>query len=604
MGWGGKPSKYDTAVPNNDGWTPAPPNPYWKKGKGRAIPRPDFAPSRADVEAFEQSGPRQSKVKFSHPPQSESTENSVAALKSEWNNTLREKKESKKPASRRSKNGRKQDNRAMRKIIVSDDEDEDGESEAAYDDYMENLRAQLEAEGEDSVLDVLKDSFSHSRSIAGPSMVVDGQEFGEDELLPKHMKMKSREGGDNIDLEDDSEWETSDSEMNPDFDELSSDESLNASDLEEDLEYSERQQWEDEDDLRRRRIERMSDEKLARLLAKQEELGMDGDELLLEDGAYDSISDDGFGDLEAARAGLSDMTNSAFARAPKKHGMRRNKNRKDADFFPDATMLADTLDQYGDNGFDIMDLDRPSLRPTKKGRKGKLPPELEELSDDDLKEEMRHQWDKDRAKKRQKKLEREELRAEGLLGSAGRKGKADLNARYPLGMSLKQIHDELRDFLQNEDLSQRAFPPMDKINRKSLHEICTALNLKSKSQGAGKNRFPIIYKTSMTQEYSDDMFGRVLNASTRGFLTNAKAKKMSKQMKPRAGRGGGFSKAATGLRDGEVVGAGAAELSRDNFGHRMMEKMGWTKGAGLGKDGEGRLHHVEQVMRTSKAGLG
>ncbi|KAF2169670.1 hypothetical protein M409DRAFT_20085 [Zasmidium cellare ATCC 36951] len=603
MGWGARPSKYGNTAHTADGWTPAPENPYWKKGKGKAVPRPDLAPSAAKVKAFEQSGPRESKVKFSQQATSENTEKSLDTLKAEWKATLRENKQQKK--SRRGKGGRKTDNRAMRNIIISSDEEDGGGSEAAYEDYMENLKAQLEAEGEESVMDVLKESSSHSRSIAGPSMVVDGQEFGEDEVLPKHMKGESGEAGGSGELDGDSnEWETSESEMNPDFNEISSDESLNASDLEEELEYTERQQWEDEDDLRQRRIDRMTDEQIARLLAKQEELGMEGDELLLEDGAYDLESDDGFGDLQAARAGLSDITNSTFARAPKKHGMRRNKSQKDPDFFPDATMLADTLDQYGDNGFDIMDYDRPSLRPTKKGRKGKLPPELEMLSDEELKEEMRGQWANDRSKKREKKLEREELRREGLLGSAGRKGKPDLSARYPLGMTLKEVHNELREFLQDEDLHQRAFPPMDKINRKSLHEVCTALNLKSKSQGAGKNRFPIIYKTSMTLEYSDDMFGRVLNASNHGFLTNAKAKKMSKQLGKRAGRGGGFSQAATGLRDGEIVGAGAAEIGQNNFGHRMMEKMGWTKGAGLGKDGEGRLHHVEQVMRTSKAGLG
>ncbi|KAK4497385.1 hypothetical protein PRZ48_011836 [Zasmidium cellare] len=600
MGWGARPSKYSNDTRTTDGWTPAPDKPYWKKGKGKSVPRPDLAPSAAEMKAYEQSAPKESKVKFSQPTQSEATEPSLATLKSEWKAALKENRENKK--SRRNKGGRKQDNRAMRNIIVSSDE-EDGGSEAAYDDYMENLKAQLEAEGEDSVMDVLKDSFAHSRSIAGPSMMVDGQDFGEDEVLPDHMKVDSGAAGGKPD-EDSNEWETSESEMNPDFDELSSDESLNASDLEEELEYTERQQWEDEDDLRQRRLDRMTDEQIARLLAKQEELGMDGDELLLEDGAFGSTSDDGFGDVSAARAGLSDITNSTFARAPKKHGMRRNKSRKNSDFFPDATMLADTLDQYGDNGFDIMDFDRPSLRPTKKGRKGKLPPELEALSDDELRETMREQWDNDRSKKREKKLEREELRRDGLLGSAGRKGKPDLNARYPLGMTLKQVHDELREFLRDEDMHQRSFPPMDKINRKSLHDVCTALNLKSKSQGAGKNRFPVIYKTSMTLEYSDDMFGRVINASTRGFLTNAKAKKMSRQVGNRAGRGGGFSKAATGLRDGEVVGAGAKELGSNNFGHRMMEKMGWTKGAGLGKDGEGRLHHVEQVMRTSKAGLG
>ena len=53
-----------------------------------------------------------------------------------------------------------------------------------------------------------------------------------------------------------------------------------------------------------------------------------------------------------------------------------------------------------------------------------------------------------------------------------------------------------------------------------------------------------------------------------------------------------------------VVGGGAAELGRDNFGHRLMEKMGWSKGQALGKEGEGMLTPVAQVMRTGRSGLG
>ena len=60
----------------------------------------------------------------------------------------------------------------------------------------------------------------------------------------------------------------------------------------------------------------------------------------------------------------------------------------------------------------------------------------------------------------------------------------------------------------------------------------------------------------------------------------------------------------TGLRDGEIVGAGAKEIGRENFGHKLMEKMGWTKGQALGRDGEGRLVPVEQVMKAGRGGLG
>lgn len=624
QGWGGHASKHDSTQRPGSGWTPAPEVPYWKKGKG--MPRPDLAPAADEKQAFEAALPRQTKVQFAEPSNQElenrATGESIETLQANWKKALSEKQAAKKKAemdddpspktskaSRRSKRGRKKGNRELRNTNISDDDDD---SEAAYDDYMENLMAQLEDEeehdDEDAIFAKLK--ASHSGAISGPSMVVDGNEIGDDEVLPKHMKLNAHEMQEGeYEMNEDSEWSTDDSELdmdNMDIDALSS---AGSTELEQELEYTEREQWEDEEDLRQRRIERYDDEHIARLLAKQEELGLGSQEILIEDGDYPYASDE-FGDLEAARAELDDLTNSHFGSRANKYGLSRGSKRNP--HFPSATAMADAVDQYGENGFDIMDFERPSLRPTKRGRKGQPPPELEMLSDEDLKENLAEQWQKDKATKRQKKLEREELRAEGMLGSAGRKGKADLIQKYSNGMSIHQVWDELRVFLQDDDMRMRAFPPMDKVDRKSLHQVAQAVGLKSKSQGGGAKRFPILYKTSQTEDYSPDMFHQVIQASARGSLGYGRMKKGKKGKGTPArggkaggfgGRGGGGVGAAT-VRHGEVVGAGAAEISEKSFGHKMMMKMGWSKGKALGKDGEGLLTPIEQRMRVGTAGLG
>lgn len=585
--WGPQPSKRGLNQASSTEWSPAPEIPYRRKTQDQGRQAGDEA----------------------------TAQETISALQADWKKTLREKKSSKKnagsegqsvdplpirstPSSRRKKRGRKKDNRALRAPVASDDD----MSETAYDDYMRNLVEQElnDSDDNDALLKAIEAAHRPS-AIAGPSLVVNGKEYGDDEVLDKREEMGEESGSLQL-RDDDSDWESDDSEMNPDLDELSEEESLNASDLEDELEYTERQQWEDEEDLRQRRLEQRTDENVARLLQKQAELGMAGDELLIEDGSFGAISDDGFGDIDAARAGLVGMTSvTPFHLASNKSKTRTK--RGDRKFnFPDATALADTVEQYGNDGFDIMDFERPSLRPKKKGRKGR--PELEALSDDDLREVLQEQWENDRSKKAQRRLEREELRREGLLGSAGRKGRADLGEKYQFGMTMVQVHDELRTFLLDTDLRERAFPPMDKTNRKALHEIAIALNLNSKSQGAGKKRFPIIYKTSRTEEYSHEMFGRVIQASSRGFLGNpGKAKKFARKN----GAGGmgrkGGTDAAT-IRHGELVGGGAAEIGKENFGHRLMEKMGWKKGTALGKDGEGLLLPVEQRMRVGTAGLG
>ncbi|EMC99639.1 hypothetical protein BAUCODRAFT_63204 [Baudoinia panamericana UAMH 10762] len=178
---------------------------------------------------------------------------------------------------------------------------------------------------------------------------------------------------------------------------------------------------------------------------------------------------------------------------------------------------------------------------------------------------------------------------------------------------MAQVKDELRTFLQNDGQQSRAFPPMAKNERKVMHQVSSALGLKSKSAGSGKGRFTVIYKSSQRVEYSEALLSKVMYASNKGFLVNSssKGKKAGRQAGKAAakgprggGGGGGFNGGAAGLRNGEVVGAGASALGRENFGHQLMVKMGWTAGTGLGREHDGTVMPVEQVMRSGRAGLG
>lgn len=631
IGWASRTSTFDQEVNPDATWAPAPAIPYWKKPK----PRQDLDPSPAEKLALDDAPPRESKVMFAEPAPKETkvifaeaeneerdAEETVTSLQADWKATLRLKKQAKShspeldqislksPTSkRRGKRGRKKDNRQLRGPI---DSEEDAAEEAAYDDYMSNLAAQVDgndSSGDGSQRFTAINPFQPA-AFSGPSLVVDGQEIADDEVIEGRL---SQMGG------DDTSFASSFSgPIGQDTSELSSNDDdgdysdVDSSDLEDAIEYTEREQWEDEDDLRQRRRERMTDEQLAKLLAKQEEFGITSDDLVIDDGDY--VGDvEGVGDVDAARAGLSDITNRGPGRSSNKHGMRRRGIGGIRDnSFPDASAFADILDQYGDNGFDIMDLERPSLRPTKRGRKGKLPEQLVALSDDDLKASMASAWENDRQKKRLKKAEREELRSQGLLGAAGKKGKADFSQKYQFGMSVMQVHEELRLFMQDDEQRSRPFPPMDAKERKALHEIAANLNLKSRSRGSGMNRFTVIEKTSRSF-YDPAMFDE---PKTWVDSTTKLAKKFARHnirkagkvpkgaAAARGGRGGAFDKAAASVRDGEIVGAGAAEISKDSYGHKLMEKMGWSKGMALGKEGEGRLVPVEQMMRTGKAGLG
>lgn len=187
---------------------------------------------------------------------------------------------------------------------------------------------------------------------------------------------------------------------------------------------------EDERDLLERKQARMTDEHIARLLAKQEELGLRSNELLLFDGDEDQSSEEDEDDV---------LFQSAATKRRRK-GKRRQQNQS-TDAFSSAMALADMFDQdpYGD--FDVMDHDRPSLKSAPRSRRNA--PAFD-ISDTELEASLQLAWEKDRSKKKIKKKEREELRAQGLLGN---NGQTDLKVKYREGISFGEIRHELIEFM-------------------------------------------------------------------------------------------------------------------------------------------------------------
>jgi hypothetical protein len=131
---------------------------------------------------------------------------------------------------------------------------------------------------------------------------------------------------------------------------------------------------------------------------------------------------------------------------------------------------------------------------------------------------------------------------------------------------------------------------MTKHDRKTVHDLAGKFNLKSKSVGKGNSRFTTIIKTSRSSffEYDEEAVDSILRHG-----------KFWKRMDKRASGAGPQGK----LRDGMVVGESASELSADNKGRLMLEKMGYKTGMTLGVDGRGIAEPVMAIMKTGKAGL-
>lgn len=346
---------------------------------------------------------------------------------------------------------------------------------------------------------------------------------------------------------------------------------------------------------------RMTDEQIARALAKQEELGLGGDELLLFDGQVgdgDDIDEDDEDDDDFARG------DGFIPFSSKTHLSSRTKsrrNRRQHQSFPPAEAFADALEQDPYGAFDVMDFDRPSLRPKKKGRKSDFPFDLGPV-DEELAEQLRSTWSKDREKKAARKREKMEVREAALLEASERSHPAAIKA-------------EIQQFLiQEADTLELA--PMDSSTRAAVHRLAKALRLKSHSEGKegqGLGRHPVLTKGPNTPRYTIDTVWEIdalMNTrkffpkhGTGSYKSSGAARALPGAARARRG-GGGMASGATYM-NGEVVGASAPEIGSDNKGRAMLEKMGWTSGMGIGAVGnKGGLEAIKHVVRTTKAGLG
>ncbi|KAI1332244.1 hypothetical protein F5Y16DRAFT_357272 [Xylariaceae sp. FL0255] len=333
---------------------------------------------------------------------------------------------------------------------------------------------------------------------------------------------------------------------------------------------------EDEDDLR---LE-AEDERLARILIKQEELGLGGDDVILLDGID---SDKGW--LPASQT-----------------GSRRKKKKKSRMFqggssFPSATKMADAFDEL-----DLMDLKQTRLQASKKG------PVSFDVSDSELEDALNLALKKDRLRKAEKKKAREELRSQGLLGK--NINPDDLRVKYRGGMSLDDLANEMENFMLGTN-EQLILPPFDKGARQIVHQIANTFKIKSQSAGKGTGRYPVLYRTKTTLAFNADKFDIALSRVRRTWFPRSDADEkvvqttrlLKRAEAPSSKFRGGNSSLV--LREGDIVGQHAVEIGLDNKGRTMLEKMGWSKGMSLGTgETKGITVPLMHVVKKTKAGLG
>ena len=185
----------------------------------------------------------------------------------------------------------------------------------------------------------------------------------------------------------------------------------------------------DHDERFNRAVERTTDDEIARMLSKQEELGLGSNKLVL----FNNL------DFEA----VSNTLTSKMGRGGRQSNVVFHERSTPLKFLgSDEAQSMIVADQYGE--FDIMDFGRLSLQRKSKGRKDAAP----QASDEELNTAIQKSWKNDRAKKKLRKDARDEARLRGLLG---KKHGADTRSESQEAITASQIKAEIKSFLLSDD---------------------------------------------------------------------------------------------------------------------------------------------------------
>ena len=242
-------------------------------------------------------------------------------------------------------------------------------------------------------------------------------------------------------------------------------------------------------------------------------------------------------------------------------------------------------------------------------------------------EELQLQWEKDRSSKAAKKRARAEARQTATLnpypnthGMSKKDAKRlDKKARRA---ALKGLVDDdgpvmgdnviaaptsfgaisamIDQFLADDGRTTLTLPPMLKRDRALVHNMADAYALKSKSKGKGKDRFPILFKTSKTGSRVDRSRIRRLQRTPFGAMDDAQFDREGRTPQGHVRIGPDM---APRNRDGARVGGNAKRIGEENIGHRLLASMGWQSGTGLGHT-HGIAEPIGATIKVSRLGLG
>lgn len=248
------------------------------------------------------------------------------------------------------------------------------------------------------------------------------------------------------------------------------------------------------------------------------------------------------------------------------------------------------------DGLRDVEFDTKTLKTRGKGRKKEL--NLDHIADDDLRQSLADQYQAQKRNRKDKRKERESNIAHEHYTSK------DLSEKYPYTFHVKDFRHEFEEFLMDSKRNALTFPPLDPHGNKVVMKFAFLYNMKSRKFGKGRQQHVVAVKNKRTFHSLPDYHSVGLLCKQRPIFNRTDQKRPRVEIEAeeaKSSRRGKPSKAH--VKEGDIVGADAPEIATDNIGRRLLEKLGWKSGQGLGADNRGIPEPVIAKVKKTKLGL-
>ncbi|KAC9164490.1 hypothetical protein E3N88_46277 [Mikania micrantha] len=193
--------------------------------------------------------------------------------------------------------------------------------------------------------------------------------------------------------------------------------------------------------------------------------------------------------------------------------------------------------------------------------------------------------------------------------------------RISHGVDLEKINFKLEQMVKNRG-DMLSFQLMHSRDCSQVQRLAAIYRLQSGSQGSGRKRFVTVTRTRHTCMPSSS--DRIRLEKTQNLpKTSSKKKRRDKDKtgsyaaqpvsfvssghmvsEPEKSTVGDHQTSSNNKSVAHSSSYGAFEMHTTGFGSRMMAKMGYVDGGGLGKDGRGISEPIEVIQRPKSLGLG